>query len=106
MVIKGITYEHHEFEDQAEHQILLRERNKTSSEKILSHVLNRLSHLDLSDKVSVDKYILPAQGGYADVFKGYCSTLNRTVAVKRLRLHVGANWDVVKVSIPQRKLQL
>ncbi len=49
--------------------------NKTSSEKILLHVLNKLSHLDLSDKVSVDKYILPAQGGYADVFKGYCSTL-------------------------------
>jgi len=72
------------------------ERTASPSEKLLSHVLSRLSHLDLSGNIIVDEYLVPSQGGYADVFKGYCSSLNRTVAVKRLRLHVGANWDVDK----------
>lgn len=81
------------------------ERTASPSEKLLSRVLSRLSHLDLSENVIVDNFV-PAQGGYADVFKGYCSSLNRTVAVKRPRLHVGADWDVAKVSITQRNPQL
>ncbi len=69
------------------------------SEKLLSHALSGRSHLDLSGKVTVDTTFRPAQGGYADVYKGYCSMPGKqgVVAIKRLRIHVGVNCDVFKV---------
>lgn len=58
-------------------------------------------HLDLTGKVILNDDPVAARGGFADVFKGYCPTMDKKVAVKRLRLHVGGNWDVIKVrSIP------
>ncbi len=74
-------------------------RKRISADKLLSHALNGRLHLDLSGKVIVDTSFRPAQGGYADVYKGYYSTPGREglVAIKRLRMHVGVNCDVFKV---------
>ncbi|KLO07120.1 kinase-like protein [Schizopora paradoxa] len=77
-------------------QIFGLERPESPSERLLSRILNKLIHLDLSDDVTVDNRSVPAQGGYADVYIGQSRRYGRKVAVKRLRLHVGGNWDVVK----------
>jgi len=79
--------------------IAFRERTRiTSSEKLLSHSLTGRSHLDLTGNVIEEKSFIAAQGGYADVYKGSCLIRGKRVqvAIKRLRIHVGVDWDVVK----------
>ncbi|KLO07661.1 kinase-like protein [Schizopora paradoxa] len=69
----------------------------TTSEGLLALVLNKVSdHLDLTGKVILNDEPVAVRGGFSDVFKGYCPTMDKKVAVKRLRLHVGGNWDVIK----------
>ncbi len=74
-------------------------RKRITSEKLPSRTPNGLSHLDLSGKVTMDTSFRPVQGGYADVYKGYCSMPGKEcqVAIKRLRIHAGVNCDVFKV---------
>lgn len=71
------------------------------SAELLSHAVNGRSHLDLTGKVKENKSCAPALGGYADVYRGNYTRngKNIQVAIKRLRVHVEENRDVIKVKV-------
>ncbi len=66
-------------------------RHKLSSNELFNLFLGGRPHLDLTDKIFVEK-----NGGYADVFEGHIITTNVKVAVKRLRLNILGEEKKVK----------
>lgn len=75
---------------------------------VLSDLLPRLRHLDLTRYVWYESLSVRAHGGYCDVFAGQLSTIYRTdrwalgsntvkVAIKRLRVQLGKDRNFAKV---------
>lgn len=98
----GATHADHRRDGKSVQKADLFQRPSTPK-NLVTHALKNRSHLDLSGKVTVDMSFRPAQGGYADVYRGYYSGPHVKdgkgipVAIKRLRIHAGANGDVFKV---------
>jgi len=68
-----------------------------SSKELLARVLGERKHLDLTDKVFVEKNAVRARhGGAADVFEGHIINTNMKVAVKRLRLNILGDEKIAK----------
>ncbi len=68
-------------------------------DKSLEMLLKQLSHIDLTDEVYDQDAYLDAHGGFCDVFIAKSKRHgDKTVAVKRLRIHILHHKDVAKVS--------
>ncbi len=65
----------------------------------LSVILSKLAHLDLSGQIEDIQPTAKGLGASCDVFTGYWGAGNKTVAVKKLRIFLSKEDQVVKVRV-------
>lgn len=71
--------------------------NSSALQDALSKILKQLSHLDLSGKIIQNDVRVKAGGGSCDIFQGRSSVDGKTVAIRRIRVHLYDDLEFAKV---------
>jgi hypothetical protein len=74
----------------------------TSLFETASEVLGQHSHLDLTKEIELVDDVIRGHGGYSDVYYGRFVMGGKYVAIKRLRVHIQKERQLVKAGRPFR----